>query len=188
MTESGKPRFAYLNQLPNQVIDSLEPEGRQPKELPFPGVTPEQVTLAFMRACDAAEIEDFSLHDLRHTFASQLRMKGADLHTVGQLLGHKDLRMTARCSHLNPEFSRDRGDKLDEVFTEPLSWRGVIPNETTQRTMVSPAPYVRLTSDAGIGDTGHPFPKKESDDGKRTDPECSSHVDLRPGHRRTGDE
>jgi integrase len=121
LTKSGKPRFAYLNQLSSQVIASLEPDGRPPKELLFPGLTPEQVTVAFIRACQAAGIEDFSLHDLRHTFASQLRMKGADLHTVGQLLGHKDLRMTARYSHLNPEYLGTAASKLDEVFTDPLT-------------------------------------------------------------------
>jgi integrase len=121
VTKNGKPRFAYLNQLSNQVIASLNPEGRQPKELLFPGLTPEQVTVAFIRACQAAKIEDFSLHDLRHTFASQLRMKGADLHTVGQLLGHKDLRMTARYSHLNPEYLGAAAGKLDDVFTGQLT-------------------------------------------------------------------
>ena len=57
-TKSGKPRFAYLNRLSNQVIASLEPEGRQPKELLFPGLTLAQVTVAFIRACQAAGIED----------------------------------------------------------------------------------------------------------------------------------
>jgi site-specific recombinase XerD len=41
-------------------------------------------------------------------------MKGADLHTVGQLLGHKDLRMTARYSHLNPEYLGTAPSKLDQ--------------------------------------------------------------------------
>jgi integrase len=36
LTKSGKPRFAYLNQLSNQVIAPLEPEGRRPQELLFP--------------------------------------------------------------------------------------------------------------------------------------------------------
>lgn len=39
---------------------------------------------------------DFRFHDLRHTAASWLRMQGADIHTMAQLLGHKDLRMAAR--------------------------------------------------------------------------------------------
>jgi integrase len=127
LTKNGKPRFAYLNQLSHQVIAYLEPETHKPSEKLFPGVTPEQVTVAFIRACEKAEIADFSIHDLRHTYASQLRMNGADLHTVGQLLGHKDLRMTARYAHLHAEFLGAAAGKLDEVFTEPLS---IGPGET----------------------------------------------------------
>lgn len=38
---------------------------------------------------------DFRSHDLPHTAASWMGMQGADVHTVAQLLGHKDLRMAA---------------------------------------------------------------------------------------------
>jgi integrase len=64
------------------VLASLEPEKHKPADKLFPDVTPAQVTVAFIRACEAAGIEDFSIHDLRHTFASQVRMRGADLDTV----------------------------------------------------------------------------------------------------------
>src|SRR5262245_24932419 len=70
----------------------------------FPGVTDDQVSMAFRRACKKAKIEDFCFHDLRHTHASWLRMNGADIHTVQQLLGHKDIRMTTRYAHLSPGF------------------------------------------------------------------------------------
>jgi integrase len=40
----------------------------------LPNVTPAQVTVAFIRACGDAGVADFSLHDLRHTFASHARM------------------------------------------------------------------------------------------------------------------
>lgn len=43
-----------------------------------------------------AKVVDFHFHDLRHTFASRLVMKGVDLYTVKALLGHKTLAMTIR--------------------------------------------------------------------------------------------
>ena len=43
-------------------------------------------------------------------------MQGADIHTVAQLLGHKDLRMAARYQNLSPAFLADAVGRLDEVF------------------------------------------------------------------------
>jgi site-specific recombinase XerD len=47
-------------------------------------------------------IKNFRWHDLRHTFASRLRMKGAALEDIADLLGHKSLTMTRRYAHLGP--------------------------------------------------------------------------------------
>jgi len=43
-------------------------------------------------------------------------MQGADIHTVAQLLGHKDLRMAARYQHLSPAFLAEAVGRLDGIF------------------------------------------------------------------------
>ncbi len=72
-----------------------------------------QVQRAFKRVLKEAGITNFHIHDLRHTFASYLRQAGVDLHTIGTLLGHKDMRMTKRYAHLNVESLRSAVEKLE---------------------------------------------------------------------------
>jgi integrase len=61
------------------------------------------VQTGFKAACRRAGIADFRFHDLRHTFASHLVMSGVNIRAVQQLLGHKDIKMTMRYSHLSPQ-------------------------------------------------------------------------------------
>ena len=74
---------------------------------------------AFHTAVDAAGIEDFRWHDLRHTFASWLVMRGASLRAVADLLGHRSLRMVMRYAHLSPAYLAAEVGLLDETGTMP---------------------------------------------------------------------
>jgi integrase len=121
-TKNGDGRVVWLNALACQVFDSIPKNDARPTDRVFPAsdqVTPENVSLAFLRACRAAKIADFRLHDLRHTAASWLRMSGADLQDVAELLGHRDLRMTKRYSHLSPAHLSAAVKRLDAVFGNP---------------------------------------------------------------------
>jgi integrase len=118
-TKNGEGRIVYLNQLALQAIESLPvSEQTKPTDQLFPALAPEWVSVSFMRLCRKVGIADFRFHDLRHTAASWLRMQGADIHTVAQLLGHKDLRMAARYQHLSPGFLADAVGRLDNAFAE----------------------------------------------------------------------
>ncbi|MFH1435574.1 MAG: site-specific integrase, partial [Pseudomonadota bacterium] len=57
----------------------------------------------FKRATRKAGIDDLRLHDLRHHFASSLRMKGADLLDIMEYLGHKSLEMVRRYAHVTTQ-------------------------------------------------------------------------------------
>ncbi|HEV2881083.1 MAG TPA: tyrosine-type recombinase/integrase [Pyrinomonadaceae bacterium] len=118
-TKNGEGRIVYLNEGAQTILSSL-PRVRESNvaERVFPNITADQVSTAFRRVCHSLNVVDFRFHDLRHTAASWLRMSGADIHTVAQLLGHKDLRMAARYQHLSPAFLSEAVGKLDAVFGE----------------------------------------------------------------------
>ena len=71
---------------------------------------------SFNTAVRRAKIHDFKFHDIRHTFASHLVMAGVDLTTVKELLGHKDIKMTLRYSHLAPAHKAKAVDLLDSTL------------------------------------------------------------------------
>ena len=54
----------------------------------------QDVKNGFRAALALADIGDFTWHDLRHTFASGLMMRGASLRSVAELLGHQSMKMT----------------------------------------------------------------------------------------------
>src|ERR1044072_3193679 len=116
-TKNGTARIVYLNKSARAVMDplGLDREGKPTDKL-FSGHKPEWVSVAFQRVCGDLEISDFRFHDLRHTAASWLRMSGADIHTVAELLGHRDLRMAARYQHLSPAFLGEGVERLDGVL------------------------------------------------------------------------
>lgn len=57
-------------------------------------VTNEGANKLLRKTLDALEIEHISIHGLRHTHASVLIYKGANIHSVSKRLGHSDIQTT----------------------------------------------------------------------------------------------
>jgi integrase len=82
--------------------------------------------------CKAAGIAGLRIHDLRHSFASQLASGGASLPLIGALLGHANPNTTARYSHLFDDPQRAAVERVGaviinagkEALTEPTPIRG----------------------------------------------------------------
>lgn len=59
-----------------------------------------------------ARLEDFRLHDLRHTFASYAVMNGVSMPTISRLLGHGVLESTERYAHLSDSSIRAAASRV----------------------------------------------------------------------------
>jgi site-specific recombinase XerD len=72
---------------------------------------------SFGRVLKDAGITNFRFHDLRHTFASHYMMKGGQLYSLSNILGHKDLKMTQRYAKLSLEYMDSQRDRMDTIWT-----------------------------------------------------------------------
>lgn len=73
---------------------------------------------AFSRACQLAKIVDFHFHDLRHTYCSNLILSGAQLKDVKEMIGHSDIAMTDRYSHLSSAHMVGLQERLAERYAQ----------------------------------------------------------------------
>ncbi len=113
-TKNNETRIMPMNDTVCDVLDSIGP-----------GILDKQVFTdqygrdfksfkkGFCGALRRANIKDFRFHDLRHTFASRLAMAGTNMRTVQELLGHKDIRMAMRYSHLSDVHLKEAVKKLE---------------------------------------------------------------------------
>lgn len=69
----------------------------------------------FWAALRQAQIDEFRFHDLRHTFASQVLLRGGSIKDIQELLGHKDIRTTMRYAHLTQQSKIDAVNLLKGI-------------------------------------------------------------------------
>lgn len=117
-TKNGERREVPINSTLRATLESLPRriDGGHVFYDPRTGKAYQDIKRSFNTALRKVGIKDFTFHDLRHTFASHLVMAGVDLTTVSRLLGHKDLSMTLRYSHLSPAHMSQAVDVMDRIL------------------------------------------------------------------------
>ncbi len=103
-TKSGRVRFIPMNEvLFNELSRQRSESGKSPYVFTNPETGKQYLDMktGFKGALKRAGIEGLRFHDLRHTFASRLIEKGADIETVRDLLGHHSITITQRYIHSN---------------------------------------------------------------------------------------
>lgn len=122
-TKNGKNRFAYMtDRVAEEFAKLKQGEGNEFVFQSKTGGKIDHVSRTFERAVKALGLNDgitdrrqkVVFHSLRHTFASRLVQKRVSLYEVKELLGHSDIAMTQRYSHLANETLREAVSKLNE--------------------------------------------------------------------------
>jgi Site-specific recombinase XerD len=68
----------------------------------------------FSQWCEKAELETNRVHDLRHTYASQLMALNVPLKLTQAQLGHSDIKTTMRYSHFMDGMQQEAANKLNQ--------------------------------------------------------------------------
>jgi integrase len=122
-----KNRAAFMTTRVKEMFESM-PTGNK-TDLVFRdanGQPIKKISKTFSRAVDHLGLNDgvtdrrdrVVYHSARHTFASNLVSNGADLYVVSQLLGHADVTMAARYSHLGAGSLRAAVEAMEQAQTK----------------------------------------------------------------------
>jgi integrase len=114
--KSGHTRRIPLNTEALSTLTTWHKRAGKPgaDKFVFPGADGEQmkrIDSAWESLMTRAGLKNFRLHDCRHHFASRMVQEGVDLYTVKELLGHSEITMTERYSHLAPDNLRAAVEK-----------------------------------------------------------------------------
>jgi integrase len=136
-TKQKKTHTAPLSAPARQLLSELRESAEANAEYVFPGRWGghrTEVRRAWRELCGAANIKGVRLHDIRHSFASQLVSSGFSLVVVSELLGHSSTVTSARYSHLFDSVARQAAERVGAVIVgngKPSA--DVVPHPKTRR-------------------------------------------------------
>ncbi len=116
-TKTGESRSIPVNDSMEKLFREIRQDQglRSEYVFTFRGNPVNELKTAFQGAVRRAGIRNFRFHDLRHTAASQMVIRGASLKDVQEILGHKSMTMTLRYAHLSQERKKQAMNLLNGV-------------------------------------------------------------------------
>jgi site-specific recombinase XerD len=136
-TKNGTMRHIPLNSVAVTALTTIREKQTEGTTEIFPSKRKKGSALLnakgwFNAAIKEAKIEGYTWHCNRHTFASRLVMRGINLRTIGELLGHRTMAMTMRYSHLSPAHNAAAVESLVSVSVMPTGTT----TDTSKKTVV----------------------------------------------------
>jgi integrase len=101
-TKSGDSREIPISDILYDVLKSIPKVSEYVFINPLTDLPYTDFKKSWHKVLNAAKIEGFCFHDLRHTFATRMVIAGVDFLTLMEILGHKDIKTTMRYAHVVP--------------------------------------------------------------------------------------
>ena len=111
--KGGKERFIPMTSRLREML-KRRCSGRIGKV--FPNWHPDTITHKWQKTMRALGMK-YRFHDLRHTTASWLALRGTPLQFIQELLGHSSVQVTQIYAHLRPDVIRDEMEKTFACLT-----------------------------------------------------------------------
>jgi integrase len=107
-TKTSEPRRIYFNEALLTLFKELGKVRRIRSKAVFTyrGKPLVVIRKAFYEACAKADVRDFRIHDLRHTFNTNMRKAGVDRSVIMKITGHKTTAMFDRYNTVDSEDAR----------------------------------------------------------------------------------
>lgn len=99
--------------------------------LPYSSNNPNALKRAFGMACKRANIKGLRFHDLRHTAATRMAERGANIVAVKEILGHADIKTTMKYFHPGSSLI-EAVEKLENFNQDRSNFRS---NENQDKTV-----------------------------------------------------
>lgn len=125
-SKSKKKRSVPLGDVAIDVLNALGTKGKHEHLFISPRSNQQlrHIGKVWQRIRKAADLQNFRLHDLRHSHASLLVNAGCTLYEVQQILGHADPTITQRYAHLSKESLQEAANTASAAISAAMKANG----------------------------------------------------------------